>query len=157
MKNLPSNIKHLRLINGFSQEELADKIGISSSRLGNYEQGIREIPLDILVKLANQFSMAVDALLKIDLSKVDSKSIIKVGGNRLLFPISVDMNNVPIIEIVPFKASAGYLTGFTDPEFIDSLPKMMLPFVSSDAGTHRGFQIEGDSMLPLKHGTYIVG
>jgi phage repressor protein C with HTH and peptisase S24 domain len=59
------------------------------------------------------------------------------------------------VEIVDLKASAGYLNGYGDPEYIDSLQKMQLPFTKN--GTHRAFPIKGDSMPPLKTGSMIVG
>ena len=33
------------------------------------------------------------------------------------------------IEIIPVKASAGYLNGYDDPEYIEHLDKIKLPFL----------------------------
>jgi SOS-response transcriptional repressor LexA len=75
--------------------------------------------------------------------------------NRILFPIIVDKANQDAVEVVTMKASAGYLTGYSDPEYIEKLPLMSLPFKT--VGTHRAFPITGDSMPPLKNGCYVVG
>src|SRR5690606_6054864 len=58
------------------------------------------------------------------------------------------------IELVPVLASAGYLDGYNDPEYLKELPKLSLPMFNQ--GTYRAFEIKGDSMLPLQSGTFIV-
>jgi hypothetical protein len=37
-----------------------------------------------------------------------------------------------IIEIIPHKAQAGYLSGYADPEFIESLQHISLPFLQTE-------------------------
>jgi len=58
--------------------------------------------------------------------------------------------------MVPIKAKAGYLGGYGDPEFISTLPIFSLPNLPSDK-KYRMFQTEGDSMLPIPDGAYIIG
>ncbi len=150
------NIKSLRLGRGLTQEQLADALAIPSTRYANYEQGTRAIPIDTLSAISSYFHIALDALVKSDLSKVDLKGLMKVGENRLLFPVLIrEDGKVESIEVVPVKASAGYLSGYADPEFIETLPKVSLPFIGT--GTHRGFPLTGDSMLPTPDGSIIVG
>src|SRR5690606_681388 len=54
------------------------------------------------------------------------------------------------------KAAAGYLNGYSDPEYIEELPKFQLPVLPKNA-TYRAFEINGDSMLPLQSGTIVIG
>ncbi len=49
----------------------------------------------------------------------------------------------------------GYLNGYGDPEYIESLETISLPFLKG--GKFRAFPADGDSMPPYKNGTYIVG
>jgi phage repressor protein C with HTH and peptisase S24 domain len=60
----------------------------------------------------------------------------------------------PDIPFVPFKAAAGYLAGYADPEFIDELNTFTLPILSG--GNYRAFEIVGDSMMPTPSGSVIV-
>lgn len=53
----------LRASNGWSQAELARRIGLSASAVGMYEQGRREPSLDLVVRLANEFGVTTDYLL----------------------------------------------------------------------------------------------
>lgn len=56
-------IARLRQSAGMSQAELAQRINISSSALGMYEQGRREPPGDILIALARELGVTTDYLL----------------------------------------------------------------------------------------------
>ncbi len=151
---ISGNIRHLRSLKKWSQQQLADELDISRARIGSYEEERCDPPVDVLIRLSNLFHIAIDALIKCDLSTVDPGSLIKVGQNRLLFPIVVDKDNNDQIEVVTVKASAGYLNGYADPEYVEKLPLMNLPFKIT--GKHRAFPIKGDSMPPLKSGCFVI-
>lgn len=68
--------------------------------------------------------------------------------------ITLRDNDREAITLVPAKASAGYLNGFADPEYIEHLPSIYLPNIGS--GTHRGFEIKGHSMDPTLHNSSIA-
>jgi len=154
MKNIQANIKHLRSLRKFSQERFADELHWSRSMVGSYEEGRSEPPIDRLIDLSNYFNLPIDILVKNDLRKAKDSSFIQIGSQRVLFPITVSDDNEDLIEIVPAQASAGYLEGYADPEYIEQLQKIKLPFLPT--GTHRAFPIKGDSMLPVKSGSFIV-
>jgi len=59
------------------------------------------------------------------------------------------------ITAVPIPASAGYMNGYADPEYIEELPRFKLPMVNKGR-TSRIFQIKGDSMLPIRSGSYVI-
>jgi transcriptional regulator with XRE-family HTH domain len=155
MNKISSNIKHLRQIKKWSQEQLANALDSSRAKIGSYEEERCDPPMDTLIKISNLFHVSIDALVKCDLSKVETSSFISVGENRILLPIMVDKNNNDLVEVVTAKASAGYLNGYADPEYIENLPQMNLPFKVT--GKHRAFPIKGDSMPPLKDGSYVIG
>ena len=62
----------LRASNGWSQAELARRIGVSASAVGMYEQGRREPSLDLVIRLANEFGVSTDYLLIGNLPHPDS-------------------------------------------------------------------------------------
>ena len=49
----------------------------------------------------------------------------------------------------------GYLNGYSDPEYIEGLQSLSLPFLRN--GKYRAFPVTGDSMPPFNDGTFIVG
>lgn len=154
MKNIQANIRHLRSLKQLSQERFADELGWSRSMVGSYEEGRSEPPIERLIDLSNYFNIPIDILVKNDLRRAKDTSFIQVGSKRVLFPVTVNEDNEDLIEIIPAKASAGYLEGYDDPEYIEQLQKIKLPFLPT--GTHRAFPIKGDSMLPVKNGSFIV-
>jgi len=50
-----ANIKTLRSYFGYTQEDLAEKIGVGRSAYANYELGEREMPYDVISKLSTVF------------------------------------------------------------------------------------------------------
>ena len=60
-----------------------------------------------------------------------------------------------MIELISKEASAGYLQGYSDTEYIANLPIMNLNFLPT--GKYRAFPIKGDSMYPwVKDGDFVV-
>ncbi|MCK0179926.1 LexA family transcriptional regulator [Flavobacteriaceae bacterium S0862] len=155
MKIIAKNIKHLRSLKKLSQEGLAEELHITRSRIGSYEENRSSPTIEVLIKLSDYFKIPIDILLRNDLTKSKDASFIEIGNQRVLFPITVDTENEDLIEVVPIKASAGYLSGYDDPEYIEQLQKIKLPFLPT--GKHRAFPIKGDSMLPMKDGSFVIG
>lgn len=162
MTTVSKNIKFLRKRERLTQEQLAEKIGIKRSLLGAYEEGRADPRLNNLLAISRVFDVSVDKLISFDISdnpdsfKNDSLSSSSLNNNLKILSITVDKEDRENIELVPYKASAGYLNGYADPEYIGDLPKFQLPFLPS-SGTYRAFEITGDSMLPLQSGTIIIG
>jgi len=155
MSKIAYNIRHLRELKKLSQEGLADDLKITRARLGAYEEARNEPPIEMLVRLSDYFHVSIDALVRADLRKTDIDALMKIGNNRLLFPVVIDIDNSDRIEVITAKASAGYLNGYADPEYIEKMPFMELPFQVT--GKHRSFPVKGDSMPPLSTGDFVVG
>jgi transcriptional regulator with XRE-family HTH domain len=154
MSKIASNIRFLRQWKGLSQEQLADELKVTRSRIGGYEEARNEPPIDLLIRMSEFFHVAIDALVRGDLKKTNLDGLMKVGKNRILFPILLDNEGNDMVELIPMKASAGYTRGYADPEYIEKLPKMKLPFLPS--GKHRAFPIKGDSMPPIREGSFVI-
>ena len=155
MKIVAKNIRHLRRLKGLTQEVLAEDLSVTRSRISSYEENRSAPTIDMLIKLSDYFKVPIDILLRNDLTKAKDSSFIEIGNQRVLFPITVDDDNNNLIEVVPVKASAGYLSGYDDPEYIEQLEKIKLPFLPT--GKHRAFPIKGDSMSPMKEGSFVIG
>tara|TARA_R110002049_G_scaffold270895_7_gene447975 strand:+ start:756 stop:1541 length:786 start_codon:yes stop_codon:yes gene_type:complete len=157
MNFFASNIKYLRKNKGLTQSELANKIGINRPKIGSYEEGRAEPKLSIIQRISHFYKVDIDDLLELDLSKEQPKEKDVQGSSIRILPIIVDQNDEELITVVPAKASAGYLNGFADVEFVDQLPTFNLPVNEiSTNSTYRIFQIQGDSMLPVASGSYII-
>lgn len=155
MSNISSNLKYLRKKKGITQQQFADSMDIKRSLVGAYEEDRAEPKYELLKKFADFYELSMDELVN---EKINDKWKPKPkadANNIRVLSISVDSNDRENIELVPVKASAGYLNGYGDPEYISELPKFNLPMFKQ--GTYRAFEIKGDSMLPLQPGSIIIG
>lgn len=152
MSLLGTNIKYLRNKNNLSQAELAEKLAVPRSSLSDYERGHTHPSIDCLVRMCDIFDLSLDNLVRTNVSHIELE-IIRNEDFRVL-AISVDSENNSNIELVETKAEAGYLQQFHDPEYIKDLPKISFPNIPQ--GTFRGFEIRGDSMLPMASGSVII-
>lgn len=155
MSVFSDNIRVLRDRKNISQQKLADNLLITRSRYVKYEDGTSEPPIEILIRISKYFNLSIDLLLNVDIRKYPLDDMLKIAENRILLPVAVDSKGENKIEIVPAKASMGYLNGYQDPEYIEGLQTLSLPFLRN--GKFRAFPAGGDSMPPYKDGTYIVG
>ena len=60
------NLTELRKLNGFSQEELAERIGVSRQTLSKYETGESLPDIEKCKLLADAFSVSIDDLISYD-------------------------------------------------------------------------------------------
>lgn len=63
MGDFQNVFKSLRIASGFTQQEIADKLGISRSTIGMYETGAREPDYNTLEAIADLFNVDTDYLL----------------------------------------------------------------------------------------------
>lgn len=157
MSNISSNLKYLRKKNSHTQQQFADIMGIKRSLVGAYEEDRAEPKYELLKKIAEHYELTIDEFINEQITDKWKPQLKSQGSNLRILSISVDPGNNENIEMVPVKASAGYLNGFSDPEFIKELPKFHLPLPSLTQGTFRAFEIMGDSMLPIQSGSIIIG
>ncbi len=155
MLHIADNLKYLRNKRNLSQTEAAEAMQLHRDRYRKYEDGSNTPPAEILVAISRFYHVSIDLLLTVELRKVPPEQLLQLENNRILFPITVDPKGDNLIEVVLQKAKAGYLGGYSDPEYIESLPQVSVPFLGS--GKYRGFPVEGDSMPPLGDGSIVVG
>ena len=158
---LDTILKTLRKERGWTQVQLAERIGVKRSLIGAYEEGRAEPKLDTLRHLAKVFGVSIDVLLNgtEGMSTSDAAQKERLSGASLrIVTVAVSKNDEEQATIVPVKASAGYLGGYGDIDFMETLPALSLPFPELKGdGTRRVFQIQGDSMLPIPSGSYVIG
>lgn len=157
------NLKFLRKRRQKSQMDLATELELARTTLSGYEKNVQP-PFRTLIKISGYFNISLDALIKyrlevlseFQLSQIEKGFDVDVTGNKLrLLTISVDSDGKENIEMVPIKAQAGYTNSYGDLDFIAGLPKFKLPFLPENL-TYRTFQIKGDSMLPIREGSWVT-
>ncbi|MCK4751599.1 MAG: helix-turn-helix domain-containing protein [Bacteroidales bacterium] len=160
-----SNIKFLRKRKKRTQDEVAEQLRMKRSTLSGYENRVAQPGLDVLLLFSDYYRIAVDTLLKVELSKLSETQLRQLehgedvflrGGNLRVLASTVNADNQENIELVPVKAQAGYTNGFADPEYISELQVFQLPFLSGER-KYRTFQLKGDSMLPIPEKAWVTG
>lgn len=151
---LAKNIRFLRAEKGMTQTDLSEKLGVQRTMISAYEDGRSEPKLSALTVISELFELSLDDLLHRDIQLLGRKA--SQNKEIKILTIAVDDNDRENITMVGQKASAGYLNGFADPEYMESLPQFHIPTLSRNA-TYRAFELNGDSMLPLVAGTVIIG
>ncbi len=155
MSIFSENIRYLRGKLGASQQSVADSIHITRGRYAKYEDDVNSPSPEMLIKISRYYKVSIDLLLTINLNKYSIDHILNLPDNRIVLPIKVSNEGENKIEIIPHTGQMGYLSGYSDPEYIESLQYMSLPFLRN--GKYRAFPVEGDSMPPYNDGTYIIG
>lgn len=160
-----SNIKLLRKRHKRTQDNVANSLNMKRSTISGYENEVAQPGIDILIAFSKYYKIAIDTLIKEDLSVLTENQLAQIelgfdtfisGGELRVHATSVDADNNENIELVNHKASAGYRAGYSDPEYIRVLPTFQMPFLSREK-KYRTFQIVGDSMLPIPTDSWVTG
>lgn len=75
MVDLGSRIKKLRIKNNFTQEQVAQRLGLTKSIISAYENGVRMPSYEALITLSRIFHVSTDYLLG-----VENKNAIDLSG-----------------------------------------------------------------------------
>src|SRR5215475_7627500 len=92
------NLKYLRKLRGWTQEEFATKLKIKRSLLGAYEEERADPRIDVLEVVGNMFKLSLDELLRKDLGESKGGSYL---AKRRALKLSAASNE---IQLVPVKA-----------------------------------------------------
>lgn len=155
MLYISDNLKWLRSKRNLSQQEVAAGMSLLLDRYKKYEYGKNTPPAETLVIISRYYHISIDLLLTVDLRKISIDNLVLLDDNRIVLPIAVDQHGNNLIEIIPHKAQAGYLSGYADAEYIENLQQIALPFLGT--GKMRAFPIDGDSMPPHTNQSFVVG
>jgi DNA-binding XRE family transcriptional regulator len=145
----PGNIKLLRKRRNRTQDIVAGELGFSRSTLNSYENGIVVNPtIEALIGFSKYFKVSIDTLVKVDLTSLSESQLSELERGYDVYVTGAKL------RILTSTVNADNEENI-DPEFINKLPVFQLPFLSRER-KYRAFQIDGDSMLPIPHGSWII-
>ena len=96
---LSNNIKEFRTEKGWTQAQLAEKIGVTQGAVYFWEKGINEPTAGYLIKLARLFSISVDELLSFEYNKTEETSGSKTEEMNRLFGKMSDKQQEILISL----------------------------------------------------------
>lgn len=145
--------KEIRDDHNFTQAEFAEVLGIKNST-ADIERGRTKLSGKVVAELLRQFG--VNPLWLFGDSSQKYLAINK--GDVSPKVITVNSGDEENILLVNQKAAAGYPHNVQDVEWYQQLPAFDIPLPEYRNATYRGFQVEGDSMLPnLSPGEWVLG
>ncbi|WP_293713501.1 helix-turn-helix domain-containing protein [uncultured Parabacteroides sp.] len=112
-----------------SNYAIAKDTHISQSTLGNYKNG-KTSPTPANAEILLQY-----------FSKEEEPSI-----NKTVEAIPLALDHIIYVPLVNQYAHAGYLCGYADAEYIESLPKIPFIIDQEAKGHYIAFEVKGDSM-----------
>lgn len=68
-KHLNERLKHLRLSNELTQEELADLLFVHVKTVGRYERGLLKPSFEVIERYARHFRVSANYILGIDINE----------------------------------------------------------------------------------------
>jgi len=83
---LASNLKHLRILNGKTQEDVGEICNKTNTAVSNWEKGIREPDAVDLSALSNYFKISIDDLMLKDL-RFDNGKMIELVSDTIQIPV----------------------------------------------------------------------
>ncbi|MDY7038850.1 MAG: helix-turn-helix transcriptional regulator [Thermodesulfobacteriota bacterium] len=89
-KDFPEKLKKLRKNRGWSQGQLAQRIGADLQRISKYERGVMWPTMELMVRIAKVFEVTVDYLIRNE----GNTAIGKIKNQTLLHQIE-EVNNLP--------------------------------------------------------------
>lgn len=144
--DLPSEIrrfKEIREDHDFTQSEFAEQLGIKNST-ADIERGRTKLSGRVVTELLRLFQ--VNPLWIYGFS--NQKHLNTDKGDVSPKVVIVDKEDQENMVLVNQKAAAGYPNNIADVEWYQNLPAFDFPIPEYRNATYRGFQVEGDSMLP---------
>ncbi|MEH6408274.1 MAG: LexA family transcriptional regulator [Leeuwenhoekiella sp.] len=135
--------KQIREEQNLTQTEFAEALGIKNST-ADIERGRTKLSGQIVTELLRLYN--VNPLWLFGFS---NQKLLNAGkGDVSPKVVTVDASDNENLVLVNQKAAAGYPHNVQDLDWYQQLPAFDLPLPQYRNATYRGFQIEGDSMLP---------
>lgn len=129
--NFASNLKHLRVQNKLTQDQLAEKLGKDYSTIGKWELGQRTPIMTDVIRIAEFFNVSLQTLIGSSIIYDNAESISSAS----------DTVQIPVLGTI--KAGVAIEAQEDILEYID-IPKNWL----KGGKTFYGLKISGDSMFP---------
>lgn len=137
---------------GLTQADFAKKLGVTSTT-ADIERGRTKLSGKVVAELLRQFK--VNPLWVFGES--EQKYLETSHTSVIPKVVTVDTSENENMVLVNAKAAAGYPQNIQDTSWYRQLPAFDLPIPEFRNATYRGFQVEGDSMLPNLHpGEWVI-
>lgn len=145
--------KKVREEQNHTQQSFAELLGIGATT-ADIERGKTKLSGKVVMELLRQFSINPLWLFGFSYTKIVNIE----GGDVSPKVVTLDIEQNETIALVNQKAAAGYPHNIQDVDWYETLPAFNIPLPQYRNATYRGFQVEGDSMLPnIRPNEWVLG
>lgn len=139
---LSKNLKLLRERCGYTQKELADKLGVKANTISNYEKGVSSPDFEMLELITTILQTKADDILFQDISEINDKE------SRFLISPYANLIDYPSIPVVDISVAAG-CGGYNNTDYMEVTDSIQLPpsMVKKNA-RYFCVRVKGESMTP---------
>jgi len=146
MTQIGKNIKKLRNTRGLSQQAFAELFGLSRGNISSYEEMRAEPRIETVLQIAKYFGIPVQEFIEKELSVNDL-----LHYNTRLVLEAGKLKTAGSLTEIPYLSTAAlpdYLANYRDEEFINQLPRLVLP-------THSAFrqialEVANEELMPVE-------
>ena len=128
---------------GYTQTDFAKLLGVKNTT-ADIERGRTKLSGKVVAELLKQFKINPLWLF----GESDQKHLDTSKTSVIPKVVTVDNSDNDNMVMVNAKAAAGYPQNISDTSWYSQLPAFDMPIPEFRNATYRGFQVEGDSMLP---------
>ena len=82
--NLADNLKRIRKDNNLSQEQLAEKLGVSRQSVSKWESGLSYPEMDKVLQICQLFNLNINELINEDIKEVNEMKEAQVRTNKYI-------------------------------------------------------------------------
>ncbi|MBU2950391.1 helix-turn-helix domain-containing protein [Tamlana agarivorans] len=143
------NIKKIRSVKSLSQQAFADIFDLKRGTLGAYEEGRSEPKIETIIKIANYFSITIDAILTKELTV---NQLFKFRGELEGNHDMVIKKKFTEIPCITFEDHNNYIKLASNTNFINDLTPITLP-INSDKKL-RAFVVNNLEMSSENNGLF---
>jgi len=118
------NIKKIRGVKGLSQQAFAEVFDLKRATLGAYEEGRSEPKIETIIKIANYFSISIDAMLT---SELTVNELLRFKGDLTIANETIVREQFAVIPCITEQNSKDYIKCYNKENFIKDMPKVQLP------------------------------
>lgn len=131
MSKAGKNIKKIRNIKGLSQQAFADLFQLTRGNISSYEELRAEPKIEVLVKIANYFSIPLDDFIQRELSV---NELLHYNTRLVVETEKLKMTQqLKEIPYVPMLYVDDYIAQYGNNEFMNKLPRIVVPLNSKSA------------------------
>lgn len=154
------NIKKIRQAKKLSQADFAKVFNLARASVGAYEEGRSEPKIEMLIAMANYFSISIDALLtrKLTMTEIFKFNRVNEKLDQVHQLKGKGLKKIPSVKLIRTTQYLDYVTQRSNSDYIDAMEQVGLP---ASINATIAIEMNGGEMTRenqgIRHGDILFG